>query len=452
MSGAYVDADVLEATRKALASLAGDVPGLLSRADSLDVGSEVSGLRSLPGWATDMSNDLKTRIDLVHKIESHDPSLKGTGLNQAELWALAGGRQSVSYSMNVLALLPDLKRLGFGKDGILLWDGSRNFSDYIDNIKSRAIDKLPEGAEINKVLEFKSNLEAIPGDFGTIKDGIKRSKSILDFYRNGKALKAPESLGRFDRWIVDKVLTGNSFEKTLQDIGSKPKVADFLARNPWAQDMMSRSTAFARSPLMARINQASEYVFGKPWVRAGGEVVDRGATNLLEVYGAGRASGLTRLSSLAEAGRVAGGLRVLGVAGSALATADDVWGNVSDITSGQVGRDWNSGTQGKAKVIGEFAKTGFDASMTAAMIAPNPITLGAVAVTGLVYGGAELVQHWDAVTHAVSKAADWVGDKAGDAYHAVSSTVSNVASDVTDTLGDAADAVKDSPLNPGNWF
>jgi hypothetical protein len=75
------------------------------------------------------------------------------------------------------------------------------------------------------------------------------------------------------------------------------------------------------------------------------------------------------------------------------------------------------------------------------MIAPNPVTWGAVAVTGVVYGGARLVEHWDDVTHAADEAVDWAGDKLGDAADAVGGTIS-----------DGFDAVKDSKLNPGNWF
>jgi hypothetical protein len=140
--------------------------------------------------------------------------------------------------------------------------------------------------------------------------------------------------------------------------------------------------------------------------------------------------------------KVAGGLRVLGVAGSAFATVDSGIGLYSSISSGELARNWSEGgTQGKAKVIGDIAEVGFNASLTAAMIAPNPVTWGAVAVTGVVYGGARLVEHWDDVTHAADQAVDWAGDKLGDAADAVG-----------DTIGDGVEAVKDSKLNPGNWF
>ena len=102
-------------------------------------------------------------------------------------------------------------------------------------------------------------------------------------------------------------------------------------------------------------------------------MVGRNATNLLRV--ARGAQGLSRTTDVLA---VAGGLRVLGVAGSAFATVD------SGCRWERAGTRWQDldrvGHQGKAKVIGDVAEVGFNASLTAAMIAPNPVTWGAVAV------------------------------------------------------------------------
>jgi hypothetical protein len=148
------------------------------------------------------------------------------------------------------------------------------------------------------------------------------------------------------------------------------------------------------------------------------------------------------LAGLRSVGSVAGGLRLLGVAGSAFATVDSGIGLYNSWQSGEMSESWNDGgVHGKAKVIGDVAEVAFNGSLTAAMIAPSPVTWGAVAVTGVVYGGARLVEHWDDVTDAVGDAAGWTGDK-----------VSGAADAVGDTIGDGVEAVKDSKLNPGNWF
>lgn len=441
MTGAYVDAEVLQATRTALGSLAHDMPGLISRADALDAGSEVGPLRPVANWATDTSNDLKTRIELIHKIENGDPSLQGLGVSPAELREVAGGKQSVAESMNVLAVLPDLDRLGLGENGLLRWDRSKNFSDWIANIKKRAINHLPHGDEINKVLEFKASLEALPGDLGTILGGLKTGKSVLSYFKNGKALKAPEALSKFQKWAVNNILTEGKFEATLSRVTSNTSVARFLAENPWAKQGADKLATFARSPLMGRITQASEFAFGKPWTNAAGQTFERGGANLLKVLG--------ETGKLSKVARVAGGLRVLGVAGGVLATGDSALGLYNGIKSGEFAKKWSEGgAKGKASAIGDVAEVGFNASMTAAMIAPNPITLGAVAVTGLVYGGARLVEHWDDVTEGLGKAKDWADDRVDD----VKDFAGDRVDDVKDFAGDTVDAVKESKLNPGNWF
>lgn len=59
-------------------------------------------------------------------------------------------------------------------------------------------------------------------------------------------------------------------------------------------------------------------------------------------------------------------------------------------------------------------QVGLNASLTAAIVAPNPVTIGLAAGTGVVYGGLKVVEHWDDITEGAGKAADWVGDKASD--------------------------------------
>jgi hypothetical protein len=209
---------------------------------------------------------------------------------------------------------------------------------------------------------------------------------------------------------------------------------------------MDRLVDLSKAPSVGRVANITGNIFGRPWetsiVNAAGDtekvVVARNATNLLKV--AGDADGV--VAGLRSVGSVAGGLRVLGIAGSAFATVDSGVGLVNEIRSGELAKNWSDGgTHGKAKVIGDVAEVAFNGSLTAAMIAPSPVTWGAVAVTGVVYGGARLVEHWDDVTGAVSDAADWTGDKLSDAADAVG-----------DTLGDGVDAIKKSPVNPGNWF
>ena len=64
-------------------------------------------------------------------------------------------------------------------------------------------------------------------------------------------------------------------------------------------------------------------------------------------------------------------------------------------------------------------RTAFNASLTAAMIAPNPVTLGLAVGTGLAYAGTLVWDNWDGISKGAEKAADWVGDKAEKAGEAI---------------------------------
>lgn len=83
-----------------------------------------------------------------------------------------------------------------------------------------------------------------------------------------------------------------------------------------------------------------------------------------------------------------------------------------------------------AGYVADIAEVGFNASLTAAMVAPNPITIGLAVGTGLIYGGAKVVEHWDDIKKGAGEAANWVGDKAAD-------------------LGKS---IAKSKANPMNWF
>jgi hypothetical protein len=495
----FVDKHVLEATADALTNLAADLPGLLSAADGLDVGGEVAQLRVAPTWASETAVDLRARIGLVERMEHGDTSFTSFEVSPEELRQMAGGSMPVDEQLYTLEAAEIARRKG--ENGILDWDGSQNFSDWIEKVEARALEHLPllddKGELIEKGIhafdEYQDLLKAggmasmaatnlgktqaysllfkVTSRWGELGVDALRARGMTKmayWLRNGidavdtmylsgkRTLFAP---GTTMPWLkaqaVKYVLKSQTFEEALAAArsatlpaelgGGATKWAEFL-NNPFIRDNTDRLVALARSDAAGRIADITGNVFGRPWqtsiVNAAGEtetvVVARNATNLLKV--AGEADGM--LAGLRSVGSVAGGLRLLGVAGSAFATVDSGIGLYNSWQSGEMSESWNDGgVHGKAKVIGDVAEVAFNGSLTAAMIAPSPVTWGAVAVTGVVYGGARLVEHWDDVTDAVGDAADWTGDK-----------VSGAADAVGDTIGDGVEAVKDSKLNPGNWF
>jgi hypothetical protein len=486
----FVDKHVLRATADALADLAADLPGLLAAADGLDVGGEVAQLRAAPTWASETALDLRARIGLVERMEHGDTSFTSFKVSPEELRQMAGGSMPVDEQLYTLEAAEAARHQG--RAGLLDWDGSENFSDWIEKVEARALAHLPllddKGELIQKGIhafdEYQDLLKAAGmsslaattlgrtqaysllfkvtsrwGEAGAsalearrwalsaewLRKGIK---AVDSFYLAGKrTLFAPgTSMPWLKAQAVKYVLKSQTFEdalaaaRTATNARGNQTLAARLLNTSFVRDNMDRLVAIARAPTAGRIANITGNVFGRPWTTtvttAAGEetvVVARNATNLLKVAGA---------DGVVASMRIAGGLRVLGVAGAAFATVDSGIGLAHSISSGELARNWSEGgTHGKAKVIGDIAEVGFNASLTAAMIAPNPVTWGAVAVTGVVYGGARLVEHWDDVTHAVDQATDWAGDRIGDAAEAVG-----------DTLGDGVDAIKHSKLNPGNWF
>ncbi|GGR73354.1 hypothetical protein GCM10010252_09870 [Streptomyces aureoverticillatus] len=129
------------------------------------------------------------------------------------------------------------------------------------------------------------------------------------------------------------------------------------------------------------------------------------------------------LKGLGAASKTGGFLRVAGVGTSAVATgvsAANVWAQGNPVEAFK---------KKGAGYVADVAEVGFNASLTSAMVAPNPFTIGATVVTGAVYGGAKVVEHWDDIKKGAGAAKDWAGDKAKD-------------------LGKG---IAKSKLNPMNW-
>ncbi|MGH3342029.1 MAG: WXG100 family type VII secretion target [Carbonactinosporaceae bacterium] len=90
-----------------------------------------------------------------------------------------------------------------------------------------------------------------------------------------------------------------------------------------------------------------------------------------------------------------------------------------------------------ADYVADLGKTAFGASTTAFFVAPNPVTAGAVVVSGAVWLGAEGWKHYgDEITAGAEAAWDWTGDRAGD----VADFATDTWNSGTELAGDAWDA------------
>ncbi|WP_447038064.1 PE-PGRS family protein [Streptomyces sp. DSM 118878] len=136
------------------------------------------------------------------------------------------------------------------------------------------------------------------------------------------------------------------------------------------------------------------------------------------------------VKGLGAAAKTGGFFRVAGVGASALATgvsAANVWAQ---------GNPAEAFKKKGAGYVADVAEVGFNASLTAAMVAPNPVTVGLAVGTGLVYGGAKVVEHWPEIKKGGRAAANWAGDKAKQAGEGLANGAKSLA----------------KKANPANWF
>lgn len=174
-------------------------------------------------------------------------------------------------------------------------------------------------------------------------------------------------------------------------------------------------------------------VWGRPYIPPGvalttgpGTAV-RGGNSLVQVAENAPAGDRVR-STL----RVAGALRTVNIAGSAAMTGMDVANLVSR------GNPIEAFKKDRAGYVADVMKTGFDASMTAALVSPSPVTWGAVGVTGVAWGTAEIVDNWDGIRKGLGSAAKATDKFVDDQVDAVKGRLD----DAKDTLEDVGSTAK----------
>lgn len=119
-----------------------------------------------------------------------------------------------------------------------------------------------------------------------------------------------------------------------------------------------------------------------------------------------------------------GAMRTLGVVGGVVNTGMGVYDLV------QQGNPVEAFKRDGAGYVADVAETAFSASTTAFLVAPNPVTAGLAVGTGLVWAGAEVVDHWDEISETASDVKDEISETASDAWDGAG----EVASDVGGTV------------------
>ena len=478
-----VDPEVLASTVVALEAAAGDVPSLISRAGGLGASGDVSGLSGVEAWATDTARDLTKRIGIVEQLNSDTVTLGGVEMDPSIARTIAGGGTPIDDAMLAVVLAdPDddrwqdtspanagewfeqlqedaLRRLGGIRDeetaealveafnvvndlaqaGVVTVATTASIfkvgGPALANLLARTqvatpvINRLAQGGPqaVSWANRLSSALNTADDFFVRSRTQFRYPGSFVPNAAGSIATRLTPIAENFDAWVTRMASRTQPFPAGT----SNPTLLARLVNSSGgtrATSFVSRILQTQAGSQLPRVASWTNNIIGRPWVNpANGSVYGRGAGNLVT---------MARTSGMGTMARSAGVLRLGGAGFSALATVDGaigMWNNRAELA-----QMWQEGgTEGKAHVVGEVAETAFNASMTAAMVAPNPLTLGAVAVTGVVWAGAEIVEHWDEISAAAGEAAEWAGDRAEEAV---------------DWAEDRWDDVKESDLNPMNWF
>ncbi|MPY30737.1 PE-PGRS family protein [Streptomyces adustus] len=453
-----------------------------TRAARLGVTADLTSLKPLRTWLPDTASDLRRRAAIA-RLEDGDlaAGLKWAGFDTEDIARAAFYLKAPGVLLLANALATDDAP---GTDAFRRRSGE-SLDDWVDRMRAHGIAGIPA------LKPYEPEIAELLGDIGDVKStlrhgglatfhGVNLTKilvgnSVTQGYLSGRKMWAADLLKRLPgryTWAPGKFTEwGNRLAKweppvrSLSAPGSwlPGKLAGFASRNGTYQDVAR--VPFVNSQVSTRVGDAFDVVrrsqvmngrllFGM----SGNKIIDGlvGSDRLARMYGglthagkipgrAGNASywkvgksvyqdarlfGKGRFAAAGEgfrvAGRMGGALRAVGVAGGVFAT---VYSGANVWSQGDPRSHFGSRTEG-AKYVGDVSETLFNASLTAATVAPNPFTIGAVVVTGGVYAGAKVVEHWDDIKKASKRATKWVDGKAGD-------------------LGKS---IARSKANPMNWF
>ncbi|WP_428935102.1 PE-PGRS family protein [Streptomyces sp. ACT015] len=481
-----VDPDDLERLAKMLDGRGGVQDGLdeaFSRASRLGVSSKLTALRPLRSWVTETAPDLRKRASIA-RLEDGDPEagLRWAGFSAEELKKYEG--QGLSPDQLLLANSvaasddPAAESLRRGDD--------ESIDAWIERLEVTALTKIPllkphqESVEafVETYREF-TGATRVAGHSIALTTSMTRilvgnrirrawrdsswSSDVQEFLARGlrstgnrylvRASErvrtwtwAPKSLGAPGSWLPSKLLGHFYRTQRFQQIARLPGMAtmqNWVNSHGWNAISRSRIMNVGPSSVINLIGGNNELATRFGGLAHANVAAKAPSASLLRVTGnaysfARDAQGLGRGAAaargLATAGKVAGAFRGVGVVSGVASTA------ISANTVYHNGWPWDKGnfsTKEKgASYVADIAETGFNASLTAATVAPNPITIGVTIGFGAVYAGAKVVQHWDGIKEGGVKAANAVGNAAKEA--------------VTDPVGTAKEV--GHALNPKNWF
>ncbi|MEU3841771.1 PE-PGRS family protein [Streptomyces sp. NPDC028635] len=451
-----------------------------ARASQLGVGSRLTPLKPMRTWVSDTAPDLRRR-SAIARLEDGDPEagLRWAGFDPEDIV-----KAGISLKApGVLLIANAMATSGDSRAEVFRRRSRESLDDWVDRLRAHGIAQIPAlkpyEKEITEILGDVGDVTSTIGHGGTAAfHAVNLTKvlvgnSLAQGFLQTQKLKAaaflrwlpmryswmPARVGVWGRslqqfspvirslsapgqWLPSKLGALASGSATFQRASGLPVVGTRISQEIGAgYDALMRSGMMTNA-LVGRFSAADMVtaLVGSDKIAKmyGGlthadQIPGRAAQASLwkvtrNVYADQRLVGTGRLAAVGRglrfAGRAGGLLRGVGIVGGVASTGYSVANVVAQ------GNPVDAFKKKGAGYVADVAEVGFNASLTAATVAPNPFTIGAVAVTGAVYAGAKVVEHWDDIKKGAGKAADWVGDKAKD-------------------LGKS---IAKSKANPMNWF
>ncbi|MEU8960925.1 PE-PGRS family protein [Streptomyces sp. NPDC048491] len=433
-----------------------------TRASSLGVSSKLSELKPMRAWATNTAPDLRRRA-AIGRLEDGDPEAgaKWAGFDAKDL-----AKGALIYTAPDVLLLANAVVSSDNPDPAFHRKSQESLDEWVDRLRAHAFASIPA------LKPYEKDIEKFLGTYGDVTGVVSHGGSALFHsgnltrilvgnsiaeggWANGAkmyfarklqltpgGIPGSANMARWGRdlerwvppirslsapgtWLPSKLGALASGSAAYQDASRIPTVSGYLGtRIGMGMDWVRRSGVMTTPRLFGISgNSAIDFFVGSDRLAKmygglthSGQIPGRAANaSLLKVttnaaadarlFGNGRWAALGK--GLSTAGKAGGFLRGAGVAGGVFST---VYSGANVWAQGNPASHFTDREHG-AKYVADVAEVGFNASMTAAMVAPNPFTIGAVAVTGAIYGGAKIVEHWDDIKDGGKKAAHWLNEK-----------------------------------------
>ncbi|MFF7732416.1 hypothetical protein [Streptomyces sp. NPDC007984] len=342
-----------------------------TRASALGVSGKLTAIRPMRSWVSDTAPELRKKAAYA-RLEDGDPlaGLLLAGFTPEQL-------KNKDLPPDILLVANATASDGDVDDGWLKKKDGETLDDWLVRVQGDAVTKLTGNEKLGKAvatyIEGAANLSAF---FNSSTTALMGGVSLIKYFKASSVLNAPGTL-------TSRLINGH-----WDKLSRIPRAGSWLTRVPTSVLAGSDDAAMLAG-----------------YMRNGAFYMPTSTeANLLRVAQRG---------GLANAAKAAGWLRGAGIVGSVGATA---WG-VANLATMDHGKAWK---EDKAKYLSNWTGTAFNASLTAAMVAPNPVTVGLAVGTGLAYAGTLVWDNWDSISKGAEEAADWVGDKAEKAGEAIS--------------------------------